>query len=123
MVNTKAWQNKYVVVSSTRERSKICDITGEVIAQTGVWDKNMICAPVNLEKVFLHAWPFSQRFDEIRAKYGRKVRIINYHEEQWSIIESLSSDVHVKDIVAEFELRTFEQLMCDSEAANNKIRG
>jgi len=123
MVNTKAWENKYVVVSSTRERSKICDISGEVVAQTGVWDRNLICAPVNLEKVFLHAWPFSQRFDEIRAKYGRKVRITNHHEEQWSIIESLSPDVHVKDILTEFELRTFEQLMNDSEKKNHNIRG
>ena len=123
MINTVAWQNKYIVVSSTRERSKICDITGEEVAQTGVWDRNLICAPVNLEKVFLHAWPYALRFDEIKAKYGRKIRIINYHEEQWSIIESLSPDVRVKDIVAEFELRTFEQHMSDSEKANEKIRG
>jgi len=124
MINAKAWQNKYVVVSSTRDRSKICDISGEEIAQTGaVGDRNFICAPVNLEKIFLHSWPFSQRFDEIKAKYGRKVRIINYHEEQWSIIESLSPDVRVKDILAEFELRTFEQLIHDSEIKNVNIRG
>ena len=120
MINTKAWQNQYIVVSSTRERSKICDISGEVVAQTGVWDRNLICAPVNLEKAFLHAWPYTLRFDEIKAKYGRKIRIINYHEEQWSIIESLSPDVRVKDIVAEFELRTFEQLVHDSEIKRMK---
>jgi len=122
MVNTKAWENKYVVVSSTREKSKICDISGEVIAQTGAFDRNLICAPVNLEKVFLHSWPASLRFDEVRAKYGRKVRIVNYHEEQWSIIESLSPDVHVKDILTEFELRTFEQLIHDSEIKQMKAR-
>jgi predicted amidohydrolase len=49
-LNTKAWQHKVVVVSSTnKDTSKICDITGEVIAQTGIWDRNLICAPVNLE--------------------------------------------------------------------------
>jgi len=121
-VNAKAWQNKCVVVSSTRENSKICDITGEVIAQTGAFDKNLICAPINLEKVFLHSWPFVQRFDEIKAKYGRKVKITNYHEEQWSIIESLSPDVRVKDILMEFELRSYEQLMRDSEKANMNKR-
>ena len=122
MINAKAWQNKCVVVSSTHERSKICDISGEVVAQTGVFDRNLICAPVNLEKVFLHTWPFVQRFNEIKAKYGRKVRITNYHEEQWSIIESLSSEVHVKDILIEFELRTYEQLISDSENANRNSR-
>jgi predicted amidohydrolase len=123
MINTKAWQNKYVVVSSTRDKSKICDISGELVAQTGVvGDMNFICAPVNLEKVFLHSWPFSLRFDEIKAKYGRKIRIINHHEEQWSIIESLSPDVRVKDVLKEFELRNFEQLIHDSEKANTNIR-
>jgi len=122
MINTVAWQNQYVVVSSTRDKSKICDITGEVVSQTGVWDKNLICAPVNLEKAFVHAWPHALRFDEIKAKYGRKIRIINYDEEQWSVIESLSPDVRVKDILTEFELRTFEQQMIDSEKKNNDLR-
>jgi len=122
-LNAKAWQHKVIVVSSTnKDTSKICDITGEVIAQTGIWDRNLICAPVNLEKAFLHSWPFVQRFDEIKAKYGRKVRIVNYHEEEWSVIESLSPDVRVKDILAEFELRTYEQLMHDSETKNSLIR-
>ena len=120
IINTKAWQNKYIVVSSTGEISKICDISGEVVAQTGIWDRNLICAPVNLEKVFLHLWPFVQRFDEIKAKYGRKVRITNYHEEQWAVIESLSPDVRIKDILNEFEIRTHEQLMYDSELKQNR---
>ena len=115
MINAKAWQNKYVVVSSTGEISKICDVSGEVIRQTGIWDRNLICAPVNLEKAFLHTWPVVLQFDAIRAKYGRKVRITNFHEEQWSILESLSPDVRVKDILAEFEIRTHEQLIHDSE--------
>ena len=54
MVNTKAWQHKYVVVSSTQKgTSQICDISGEVIAQTGTWDRNFFYAPVNLGKVLI----------------------------------------------------------------------
>ena len=122
-LNARAWQNKVVVVSSTnKETAKICDITGEVVAKTGIWDRNLICAPVNLEKAFLHTWPFVRRFDEIKAKYGRKVKITNFHEEEWSIIESLSPDVRVKDILAEFELRTHEQLIRDSEIKNAQKR-
>jgi len=122
-IQAKAWQHKVVVVSSTnKDTSRICDITGEVVAQTGIWDRNIVCAPVNLEKAFLHTWPFVRRFDEIRAKYGRNVRIVNYHEEEWSILESLSPDMSVKDILEEFELRTHEQLIQDSEMANAKVR-
>ncbi len=122
-VNAKAWQNKYAVVSSTwKNTTKICDITGEVIAQTGIWDRNLICAPINLEKVFLHSWPYTLQFDEVRAKYGRKVRFHTLHEEEWSIIESLSPEVYVKDILTEFNFRTYEQLMNDSEYAQIKAR-
>jgi len=123
-LNGRAWQNKVVVVSSTnKDTSKICDISGEVIAKTGRWDLNLICGTVNLEKAFLHTWPFVQRFDEIRSKYGPKVSITNYHEEEWSIIESRSPDVRVKDILDEYEIRTYEQLITDSEIKNMKARG
>lgn len=123
MINTKAWQHKYVVVSSTRKNtSKICDITGEVIVQTSRWDKNFFCAPVNLEKAFLHTWPYVEHFDEIKKKYGRKVRITNFQEEEWSIIESLSPDVYIADIMKEFGLKTHEQQTKDSEIAQIKAR-
>lgn len=122
-VNAKAWQHKYFVASSTRNgTAKICDISGDTIAQTGRWDSNMVCAPVNLEKAFLHTWPFVQQFDEIRKKYGRKVRITNYHEEEWSVIESLSPDVLVADILKEFGLKTHEQHTHDAETAQIKAR-
>jgi beta-ureidopropionase len=123
MVNTKAWRHKYVVASSTRKNtSKICDITGETVTETGIWDKNFYCAPVNLEKAFLHTWPYVNSFGEIRKKYGRKVRITNFHEEEWSIIESLSPDVFVADIMKDFDMKTHEQHIHDAEIAQIKAR-
>ena len=122
-VNTKAWQHKYSVISSTRKSpSKICDISGNTIAKTGLWNKNFICASVNLEKVFLHTWPYVRHFDEIRKKYGRKVKITTFHEEEWSIIESLSSEVSVDDLLKEFNLKTHEQHILEAEAAQVKAR-
>ena len=122
-VNFKAIQHKYVVATSTRKNTaKLCDITGEVITQTGIWDRNIYCGSVNLEKAFLHTWPYVQRFNEIRKKYGRKVRITTYHEEEWSIIESLSPEIQVADILKEFELETYEKLIKDSEKAQVKAR-
>lgn len=123
MVNTKARQHKYIVASSTRKNTaKISDFTGEVIAQTGIWDKNFYCAPVNMERALLHTWPFVNSFDEIRKKYGRKVKITTFHEEEWSVIESLSRGVLVSDILEEFNLRTFEQHVQGSEVAQDKAR-
>jgi len=120
MVNTHAWQNKYCVVSSTRKgTTKICDIDGQALACTGQY-ANWVCAPVNLEKAFLHSWPYCRRFGDIQAKYGRKVSIRTLHEEEWTIIESLSADVHVADILQEFELKTHEQHIGEAEAAQRQ---
>ena len=121
-VNAKAWQNKYVVVSSTRkDTSKICDISGEEIAGTGRWN-DWVCAAVNLEKAFLHTWPFCQRFQEVEAKYGRKIRIKNFHEEEWSIIESLSPEVKVDEVLKEFEFQTHEEHIKAAENRQKKER-
>ena len=123
MLTTKAWQNKYVVVSSTnKHKSKICDISGEIIDQTNIWNPNLICAPVNLEKAFLHLYPFYKRFDEIQQRYGRDIRISYFEEEEWGILESLSPEIKVRDILDEYELKTHEELIHDSEIIQKKFR-
>lgn len=121
-VNARAWQNKYVVVSSTRkDTSKICDISGEEVAATGRWN-HWTCAPVNLEKAFLHTWPFCRRFKDVQAKYGRKVRIRNFHEEEWSIIESRSPDVKIADVMREFEFQRYEDFIGQADRVQKEKR-
>jgi predicted amidohydrolase len=122
MVNTKAWQNKYVVVSSTqKDMSKICDISGEEVAATGRW-AHCVCAPVNLEKAFLHTWPYCNRFGDVQAKYGRKVRIRTFYEEEWTIIESRSPDVRISDVLEEFEFLTHEEHIRAADARQREMR-
>jgi predicted amidohydrolase len=115
-VNNKAWQNKCCVVSSTNYGlTRICDVDGTEVATTGHWSEHWAIGSVNLEKTFLHTWPYVRKFHEIEKKYGRKIRIKNHHEEEWSIIESLSPDVRVKDILTEFELKTHEEHIASAE--------
>lgn len=122
-VSTKAWEHKCVVASATNKNTaRLCDISGEIIAQTGIWNPSLFCAPINLEKAFLHTWPAVQRFPEIQRKYGRKVRITNFYEEEWSVIESLSPEVFVMDILNEFDLKTHEDLTHDAEVLQIKSR-
>ena len=120
MINAHAWQNKYCVVSCTRKgTTKICDIDGQAVACTGQY-ANWVCAPVNLEKAFLHSWPYCRRFAEIQAKYGRKVSVRTFHEEEWTIIESLSPEVRVADILKEFELKTHEEHIGAADQAQQR---
>lgn len=122
MVNTKAWQNQYCVVSSTlKNTSKICDVTGTEVAKTSHWNR-WVCAPVNLEKAFLHTWPYVQRFDEIQAKYGRAIRITNFAEEEWSILESRSPDLKIADVMQEFELKTLREHLSTADTMQCRCR-
>jgi len=121
-INAKAFQNKNVVVTSTRGLSKICDITGDVIAQTNDFDKNLICAPVNLDKAIFNSWPNDKYFNEIRTKYGQKVKITSYFEEGWTTIESLSAEVRVNDLVKEYNMMTFERLAHETDVISEKRR-
>ncbi len=122
-INTKARQYKYIVATSTHKNtSKICDFTGEVIAKTGIWEDNYYCAPINMERAFLHIWPYVLNFDKIKKKYGRKIKITIYHEEEWAVIESLSPDILVSDVMKEFNFRTYDQLVSESEIAQEKHR-
>jgi beta-ureidopropionase len=123
MVNTKAWEHKCVVASSTlKNTSKICDISGETVTRTGIWSPNYYCAPVNLEKVFVTTYDYLKQFSDIEKKYGRKVRFTTFHEEEWTIIESLSPDVFVKDIMKEFNINSYDDDLRNAEIIQNKSR-
>lgn len=109
-VNTKAWENQYYVVSSTlKGTTKICDTLGEDLALSGIYSKWGVCAKVNLETVFLHTWPYNSSFPDIQKKYGRKVSIKTLHDEEFSVIESLSPEVKVSDIMKEFNLKSYRE--------------
>lgn len=123
MINTMAWLNKYCVVSSTAKgTTKICDVTGETVAQSGQWNPHGVCAAINLEKAFLHTWPYVQKFQDIQTKYGRKVKIYSLHEEEFSVIESCAPDVKVADILQEFELKRFEDHIYSAQVKQEKYR-
>ena len=48
--------------------------------------------------------------------------MVTYHEEQWTIIESLSPDLRVDDVLREFNIRTREQWLHDAEMIGNERR-
>ncbi|XOV93209.1 MAG: carbon-nitrogen hydrolase family protein [Bacteroidota bacterium] len=110
MVQAKApFTNAYLVTSVNKGPARICDHSGEEIAKTEFWNRNWICAPVNMEKAILTTWPYVSKFSAIRKKYGRKINIVNYDEEEWSLIESLSPDLRIKDVMKEFDLITYKE--------------
>lgn len=113
-INAKALDNRYCVVSSIRSGpSKICDVMGE-IGTSGGHDsaKWGVIARINLEREILHthsAGKVAIKFPEIRKKYGRKVNLYIMGEENYTIMESLSPDIKIADIMEEFDLRSYRR--------------
>ncbi len=122
-LNMKALQNKCIVASSTNKNtSKVCDIDGKTITRTGIWDPNFYCGQVNMEKVFLPTYDYLKKCREVRKKYGRKVKITVFHEEEWTIIESVSPDVLIRDIMMEFDLKSHVEGLREAEIIQNNSR-
>ena len=103
-----AWLNHYYIVSATGENAQILDMTGDVIALDGEFAR-WVCAPVNLEKEFLHIWPHTLKFKDIQRKYGKKIRFKIYHPENWATLESRDPDIKVKDILKEYDIPGYDE--------------
>lgn len=122
-VNFKAMSNQVAIVSSTRKNTtKICDVTGNEVATSGNWSRWGVCSKLNLEKAVLHSWPGSLKFRDIQRKYGRKVNCYSLSEEEFSVIESLSPEIKVKDVLAEFGLTTYRDQIKQIDNILTKMR-
>lgn len=122
-ISSRAWRHQVYVVSSTqKDTSKICDITGDPIAQTGRWQRNWITAPVNLEKAFILTWPAVSMFPEIQKKYGSRLKLTTFSEEEWTVIESLDANLKVADVLKEYKLETIHIVLKNLGAAHDKAR-
>lgn len=117
----RAWVNHYYIVSATGEDAQIIDMTGDPIASDGQFAR-WVCAPVNLEKEFLHIWPHTLKFDDIQKKYGRKIHFKIYHPENWATLESLDPDIKVKDILTEYGIPTYDEQIKEATVIQNKYR-
>lgn len=121
VLDAYAWIYHYYIVSSTGRDARIIDIGGDVLAESGQF-AGWVCAPVNLEKVFVHIWPHVLKFPEIEAKYGRKIHINILHPEDTATIESRDSEVEVLDVLREFEIPTYDEHIAEADGMQKKNR-
>lgn len=120
MLNAYAWIHQCYIVTSTRpDPTRIIDITGDDLATSGRF-KHWVCTPINLEKAFIHLWPYVQSFDALRAKYGRQLKVTIYGHEEWATIESLSPDLRVSDVLQEFGIATHKEHISQAQKMQEK---
>jgi predicted amidohydrolase len=122
-LNMKALQYQCVVASATNKNTAgLIDISGITITKTGIWDPNFYCGCVNLEKVFVPTYQSLKQLGGIVKKYGRRVRLTTLHEEEWTIIESLSPGLFVNDILKEFNLKSDRDSLKEAEIIQTNFR-
>lgn len=122
-ISSRAWRHQvYIVTSTLKDSSKICDITGETIVQTGRWQPNWTSTPVNLEKAFILTWPAVNVFPAIQKKYASRIKITTFSEEEWTIIESLDAGLKIADVLKEYNLKTAYEFEKELAVVHEKMR-
>jgi beta-ureidopropionase len=99
-----ALTNQYFVVSSPGSRQALIhDITGRVLAASGAyqqWAGAVLPLGRRLFEVDFHV----QKMRQVQQKYGQKVDITWYHDDDWFTLASLDPDLTVEDLQKEFGL-------------------
>jgi predicted amidohydrolase len=123
-ISARAWRHQvYVVTSTCKDTTKICDLSGEIIAHTSRFQPNYLCAPVNLEKKFILTWPAVKLFEKVQQKYLRRIRLTTFGEEEWTIIESLDPELKVADVLKELDVKPQDEALREAAAMQVKTRG
>ncbi len=96
--------NQFYAVSSTRDRSsRIYDITGVELASSGrfqPWAAAALPIGKRLFEIDFHV----RKAREIQRKYGDRVELRWYHDDDWFTLASLDPELTVEDLIAEFGL-------------------
>jgi predicted amidohydrolase len=122
MLSALAWMNEYYVISSTMTRgSRIYDITGEVMAQSGMFQP-WAQATLHLGKRLFEIDYHMDKIRKVEQKYGRRVLVQFYHDEDWFALTSIDPELSTDDVIAEFEMVPIRPYHARCERAIEKAR-
>ena len=121
-VRSLAWLNQCFVVSSTMTRqASILDITGQTLATTGKfrgWAGAVLPIGKRLFEIDFHI----SKLRQIEQKYGRKVQIRWFHDDDLATLASLDPVLTVDDIIAEFQLTPHPDYIQRAQQAQDERR-
>lgn len=117
-----ALANEVYIVSSTRSRrSRIYDITGEVLAVTGEYQQ-WAGASLPLGKRLFEIDFHVRKARELQKKYGSKIELKWRHEDDWFTLASLDPELTVDDLIREFGLTPLSAYRARAGEAVRKAR-
>jgi predicted amidohydrolase len=121
-IRTLAWLNQYYVVSATLSRkSSIYDVTGETLASTGSYQQ-WAGAVLPLGKTVFEIDFHTSKMREIQRKYGSKVEVCWYHDDDLVTLASVDPVLTVEDLIREYELTPHWEYIRRAEGRQDEVR-
>ncbi|MHC4579965.1 MAG: carbon-nitrogen hydrolase family protein [Planctomycetota bacterium] len=121
-IRTLAWLNQYFVVASTKSRpASIYDVTGETLATTGKfqqWAGALLPLGKTVFEIDFHV----SKMREIQKKYGSRVEVTWYHDEDLVTLASLDPVLSVQDLIREYELTPHRDYILRAQRQQDKSR-
>jgi len=93
----------YVVSSPTSRQAHIYDITGKVLAASG-HAQHWAAAALPMGKRLFETDFHVKKAREIQQKYGSKVELEWFHDDDWFTLASVDPELTTEEIIAEFGL-------------------
>ncbi|MEP6595535.1 MAG: carbon-nitrogen hydrolase family protein [Ginsengibacter sp.] len=121
MLNYYALKNNYYIVSSTGGDARVIDISGNDLDITSDFVR-YAWATINLDKVNVTTWPTNGNLPDLFKKYGDRLRIKVWGNTDVITIESRDPGLKVLDVLKEFKIPTYSDLLKDETEIQNKYR-
>lgn len=121
ILNYYAWRNNCYIVSSSGMDARIIDMSGNILDASSTFVR-YAWADINLEKVNTDTWPTNERLPDIFKKYGDRVGVKVWDNTQVITIESLDTELKVRDVLKEFDLLTIDEVIKASEEVQINYR-
>jgi len=121
-LKTLAWLNQVFVVSATKTRAaSLYDISGDVIATTGKYQP-WAGAELPLGKRIFEIDYHVGKLREIERKYGSRVNVTWYHDDDLVSLASLDPQLTVDDLIKEYELTPHQAYIERAQQAQDERR-
>jgi predicted amidohydrolase len=121
-VRTLAWLHQYYVVSATLSRtSSILDVTGETLASTGKYQQ-WAGAVLPLGKTIFEIDFHISKIRKIQQKYGPRVEVAWYHDDDLLTLASLDPELTVEDLIQEYELTPHRDYILRAQEQQDELR-
>lgn len=121
-VAVHAWTNEFYVVSATKTRkSSIFNITGDIIDSSGSHRK-WAQATLPLKKRLLETDFHGDKLRQVEKRYGRRVQVEYFHEDDWATVASLDPELSIEEIFTECGLVSLTDYHARASSAMDKVR-